>query len=72
MDAMSTWDDESRASNPPAEKRDTDDADKLRALREAARIGFDALDRGNYLEFKSVADLADYLRRIPVEDSEDL
>jgi antitoxin ParD1/3/4 len=44
------------------EQREAEDAAKLAALREAARIGFAALDRGEFKEFGSVDDLKSYLR----------
>jgi antitoxin ParD1/3/4 len=34
---------------------------KLKALREAAQIGFAALERGEFKEFDSIADLEGYL-----------
>jgi antitoxin ParD1/3/4 len=43
------------------EQREAEDAAKLEVLREAARIGFGALDRGEFKEFDNVADLEAYL-----------
>ena len=43
------------------EQRDAEDAAKLKALRKAARDGFNALDRGEFKEFDSVGDLQSYL-----------
>jgi antitoxin ParD1/3/4 len=43
------------------EQRETEEAAKLEALREAARIGASALDRGEWKEFDSIADLQTYL-----------
>lgn len=43
------------------EKREAEDATKLKALREAAQIGFAALERGEFKEFDNVADLEGYL-----------
>jgi antitoxin ParD1/3/4 len=43
------------------EKREAEDAAKLAVLREAALAGFDALDRGEFKEFDSIADLEAYL-----------
>jgi antitoxin ParD1/3/4 len=38
------------------------DAARLKALREAAHVGFSALDRGEFKEFGSVDELKAYLR----------
>jgi antitoxin ParD1/3/4 len=46
------------------EQREAEDATKLRTLREAARVGFEALDRGDYKEFDSFDALDEYLRKI--------
>jgi antitoxin ParD1/3/4 len=43
------------------EQREAEDAAKLEVLREAARVGFDALDRGEFKEFDTVDDLQAYL-----------
>src|SRR6266581_1585200 len=43
------------------EQREAEDAAKLEALREAARIGLEALDRGEFKEFDSIDDLRSYL-----------
>jgi antitoxin ParD1/3/4 len=43
------------------EQREAEDAAKLKVLREAARVGFDALDRGEFKEFDSIRDLETYL-----------
>jgi len=43
------------------EKREAEEATKLQALREAAQLGFAALDRGEFTEFASGDDLAAYL-----------
>jgi antitoxin ParD1/3/4 len=40
----------------------TEDAARLRALRDAAHIGFAALDRGEFREFASAEELSAYLR----------
>jgi hypothetical protein len=37
---------------------------KLHALREAARVGFDALDRGQFKEFTDTDELERYLNKI--------
>jgi antitoxin ParD1/3/4 len=43
------------------EQREAEDATKLKALREAARIGTAALDRGEFKEFEDINDLQSYL-----------
>ena len=43
------------------EQRDAEDAAKLEVLREAARIGVAALDRGEFKEFENIEDLQVYL-----------
>jgi antitoxin ParD1/3/4 len=43
------------------EQREAEDAAKLEALREAAGVGFGALDRGEFKEFDSIDDLQAYL-----------
>jgi antitoxin ParD1/3/4 len=43
------------------EQREAEDAGKLKALREAARVGAEALERGEFEEFESVEDLQAYL-----------
>jgi antitoxin ParD1/3/4 len=43
------------------EQREAEDAGKLKALRTAARVGISALDRGEFREFGTIADLQDYL-----------
>jgi antitoxin ParD1/3/4 len=46
------------------EQREAEDAAKLRALREAARIGVAALDRGEFKEFENVQELEAYLNKL--------
>lgn len=46
------------------EQREAEDAAKLRALREAARIGVAALDRGEFKEFENVRELEAYLNTL--------
>jgi antitoxin ParD1/3/4 len=46
------------------EQREAEDAAKLEALREAAKIGFDALDRGEYRAFDDPEELKTYLREV--------
>lgn len=46
------------------ERREAEDAAKLQALREAARTGFEAIERGGYKEFDSTDDLAGYLHEL--------
>lgn len=43
------------------EQRETEDAGKLEALRAAAGVGVDALDRGEFKEFRNIEDLQAYL-----------
>jgi antitoxin ParD1/3/4 len=43
------------------EQRAAEDAAKLEVLREAAGVGFGALDRGEFKEFDSIDDLQAYL-----------
>jgi antitoxin ParD1/3/4 len=43
------------------EQREAENADKLKALRQAARIGVTALDRGEFKEFEEIEDLQAYL-----------
>lgn len=43
------------------EQQEAQDAGKLNTLREAARIGVDALDRGEFKEFADIDELQSYL-----------
>jgi antitoxin ParD1/3/4 len=43
------------------EQREAEDAAKLDVLREAARVGVTALDRGEFKEFEDIRDLQAYL-----------
>jgi len=43
------------------EQREAEEARKLKALRAAARVGVDAIDRGQFKEFESIEDLHTYL-----------
>ena len=43
------------------EQREAEDAAKLQILREAARVGIAALDRGEFKEFDSIDELQAYL-----------
>jgi antitoxin ParD1/3/4 len=45
-------------------RREAHEKEKLEALREAARLGFGALDRGEYKEFDDVDELEDYLNKV--------
>jgi antitoxin ParD1/3/4 len=47
-----------------ASKKAALSAANLDALRRAARVGFDALDRGQFKEFKDVDDLERYINKI--------
>jgi len=46
------------------EKREAEDAMKLKALRKATQAGFADLDRGEFKEFASFADLEGYLKEL--------
>lgn len=46
------------------EQREEKEAAKLKALREAANVGFADLDEGRYLDFASVDELEDHLTRV--------
>ena len=46
------------------EQRQAEEASKLKALREAARIGVAALDRGEFKEFVDIEDLQTYLNQL--------
>jgi antitoxin ParD1/3/4 len=46
------------------EKREAEDAAKLKVLRKAARAGFDALDRSEFKEFDSIDGLQAYLNAV--------
>jgi antitoxin ParD1/3/4 len=43
------------------ERREAQEMGKLEAMREAARLGFGALDRGEFKEFDDVGNLERYL-----------
>jgi antitoxin ParD1/3/4 len=43
------------------EQREAEDAAKLEVLREAARVGMAALDRGEFKEFNDIEELETYL-----------
>jgi len=43
------------------EQREAEDAGKLEALRAAAGVGVDVLDRGGFKEFANIEDLLAYL-----------
>jgi antitoxin ParD1/3/4 len=43
------------------EQREAEDAAKLEVLRDAARVGIAALDRGEFKEFENIEDLQAYL-----------
>lgn len=46
------------------EQREAEDATKLEVLREAARVGVAALDRGEFKEFENIEDLQAYLNNL--------
>jgi antitoxin ParD1/3/4 len=43
---------------------ETEEATKLKALRAAARMGFAALDRGEFKQFESIDDPQSYLNAV--------
>jgi antitoxin ParD1/3/4 len=49
------------------ERREAHEIHKLEALREAARLGLGALDRGEFKEFNTVGDLERYLNSFSEE-----
>jgi antitoxin ParD1/3/4 len=46
------------------EQRQAEEASRLKALRDAARLGVSALDRGEFKEFERIEDLEAYLVRL--------
>ncbi|WP_407154939.1 type II toxin-antitoxin system ParD family antitoxin [Bradyrhizobium sp. STM 3557] len=46
------------------EQHAAEEATKLEGLREAAQVGFGALDRGAFKEFDSIEQLQDYLNGV--------
>ena len=46
------------------EQRDKEDAAKIEWLRAAAKVGFDELDRGEYIEFNSIEDFDTFIDQI--------
>ena len=54
------------------EQREQEDAARLEWLRGAAKEGFDALDRGEYVALNSESDIGDFLRDIHDEVSAEL
>lgn len=53
-----------RAGLRLVEQREAEDASKLKALREAARVGVTALDGGEFKEFENIEDLQAYLHHL--------
>jgi antitoxin ParD1/3/4 len=49
-------------------QREAAEKAKLKALREAVRVGIDAIERGEYKEFESFEELDEYLERIGEEE----
>jgi len=45
------------------QQREAEDAEKLKALREAAREGWKSIERGDYIEFEDFDELDRYLRK---------
>jgi antitoxin ParD1/3/4 len=50
-----------RAGLRLVEQREAEESAKLKVLREAARVGFAALDGGAFREFENIEDLQSYL-----------
>ena len=46
------------------EQREVEEAAKLEVLREAARVGVAALDRGDFKEFETIEELQSYLNNL--------
>jgi antitoxin ParD1/3/4 len=46
------------------EQRNAEDAAKLKVLREAARVGVAAFERGEFREFETIDDLQTYLNEL--------
>jgi antitoxin ParD1/3/4 len=57
------------------EHREAEDAAKLQALRDAAQLGRDAIDRGDYISFASAKDVSAYFtelaKRVIAQDHKD-
>jgi antitoxin ParD1/3/4 len=49
------------------ETQDAEDRARLKALRDAAKVGIDDLESGRFLEFASADDLGEYLARVAGE-----
>lgn len=45
-------------------QRDREETAKLKSLREAARLGFQAIDRGDFETFKSAGEIRSFLRGV--------
>ena len=56
-----------RAGLELLEHREREDARKLEWLRAAAKEGFDAFDRGEYVELNSRDEMDDFLHKIHIE-----
>ena len=54
------------------ERREQEDQAKLRWLRAAAKEGFDAIDRGDYVSLHSGKEIKDFLKEIHKEVSAEL
>ena len=54
------------------EQRDQEDKSKLEWLRGAAKEGFDAIDRGEYVTLRSDRELDDFIHHIGKEASAEL
>jgi antitoxin ParD1/3/4 len=54
------------------EQREQEDKAKLEWLRAAAKKGFDAIDRGDYVTLRSDQDLTEFMRQVGEEASAEL
>ncbi len=49
------------------EQREAEDAAKLKALREAVQVGWDAYEAGDYVEIRNDGDMKDLWKKINAE-----
>ena len=54
------------------EQREQEDRAKLEWLRAAAKEGFDAIDRGDYVTLRSNQDIIEFMRQVGEEASAEL
>lgn len=50
------------------ELRERQDSARLEALRSAVQVGFDALDRGDYIDFEKIEDFKLYIHDLAEEE----